>query len=75
MGIVIRFPTLYRIAWTDGEREGLLDGYEFRNKRTAETVCHRLQDSCTTLMLWVQPVGPNASPQDGPLPPLPPAAA
>lgn len=57
MGDVVRFPVLYRIAWTDGEREGLVAGYEFRNKRNAESMLHLLQDLHPRLLLWVHHVG------------------
>lgn len=53
MGEIVRFPTLYRIAWTDGEREGLIAGYEFRNKRIAESTRQLLQDNYPDLLLWV----------------------
>lgn len=66
MGVVVRFPTLYRIAWSDGEREGLVAGYEFRNKRLAESTLSLLQYNHPELLLWVHHIN---DPAPGVLPP------
>lgn len=73
MGEVVRFPTLYRIAWSDGEREGLIDGHEFRNKRNAEDMVRLLQDygHYPGLLLWVHHIGDALPTQP---PDIPPAA-
>jgi hypothetical protein len=50
---VIQFPQLYRIAFSDGERNDYVDGAKFRHYWEAEVALFELRQEYPELLFWI----------------------
>lgn len=50
---VIKFPPIYRVAYSDGDECGFVEGGEFRQFWQAEEALYMMQQKYPNLMFWV----------------------
>jgi hypothetical protein len=68
-GKIVILPPVFRIAFSDGERQELVIGAEFRRYWEAEHALHQLHNQYPDLLFWIsmptahlQKLGPPESP-------------
>ena len=52
-GKIIILPPVFKIAFSDGERQELVAGAEFRRYWQAENAMHQLQNEYPELLFWI----------------------